>query len=137
MAEENKKCRCGKPKTPGRGDYCLDCYFDAFGDELDEHPVGGHRSAAKADAGPWSDKYAVVLEIQDMPVLGVFIANTQRPYRIPAGKENMAHNLLQKRGKFVVVADKKTLLENPFDLCEDDFDAPLDLEIPEEAQKDG
>ena len=28
----------------------------------------------------------------------------------------------------VIVADKKTLLENPFDLCEADFDEALELE---------
>lgn len=140
------KCKCGKNIIEGYGQYCEDCYFDAFGDFIDENPIGGHRSAVEItdleahekthhpNPGLWSEKYAIVLEMADMPVLGNFIANFKKPYRIPVGKENIAHNLLHKNGNMVIVADKKTLLDNPFDLCEYDFDDPQDLPI-EEATK--
>ena len=144
----DEKCKCGKSRTPGYGDYCKGCYFEAFGEFLDEHPDGGLLPAGceliddldgldgneithHPDPNLWSEKYAIVLEMADMPVLGNFIANFKKPYRIPVGKENLAHNLLHKKGNMVIVADKKTLLDNPFDLCEWDFNNAQDL--PTEA----
>lgn len=127
--EPTKKCKCGNPATPGRGDYCTDCYFDAFGDEIDQNPI--HRPGSIRH----SEKYAIVLEMADMPVLGNFIANFNKPYRVPIGKENLAHNLLHKKGNMVIVADKKTLLENPFDLCDADFDEALELDDIGKAQE--
>ena len=130
MNEPTKKCKCGKSVTPGRGDYCLDCYFDAFGELMDD--ISARPPPQQTDPSLWSDKYAIILEMSTMPVLGTFIANFERPYRIPVGKENSAHNLLHKKGNMVIVADKQTLLDNPFDLVGWDFDNPQDL--PEEVK---
>ena len=76
MEEKIKKCKCGRRVALGRGDYCEDCYFDAFGDELDQNPI--HRPGSIRE----SEKYAIVLEMADMPVLGNFIANFNKPYRV-------------------------------------------------------
>ena len=119
------KCKCGKPTDPSRGLYCLDCYFETFGDLIDD--IEALPPPQQTGPSLWSDKYAIVLEIANMPVLGTFIANFNRPYRIPIGKENVAYNLLQKKGVLVIVADKGTLINNPFDLVEGDFDNPQDL----------
>ncbi len=124
MDEQTKKCKCGNFATPGRGDYCTDCYFDAFDEAMEQHPIH-----PPTDKNKYSEKYAIVLEMADMPVLGNFIANFNKPYRIPIGKENMAHNLLHKKGNMVIVADKETLLENPFDLVDADFNEARDLPV--------
>lgn len=125
MNEPTKKCKCGNYASPGRGDYCSDCYFDAFGDEMEQNPI--HRPGSIRH----SEKYAIVLETGSFDGVRTFIANFQKPYRIPIGKENMAPILLQKTGKMVIVADKETLLENSFDLCEADFDEAQDLPLEE------
>lgn len=79
---------------------------------------------------PTTGKFAIVLRIMNMPVLGTFIANIGRPYVVPPGMENHAHNSLQRRGHMVIVADKETLLANPFDLCSEDFNEPMSLPNP-------
>lgn len=126
MNETTKKCKCGHPATPGRGDYCTDCFFDAADDAIEQFPI--HKPGSIRH----SEKYAIVLSIADMPVLGTFIANFRKPYRIPIGKENFAHNILKEKGNMVIVADKETLLENPFDLVEADFEEAS--ELPKEIE---
>lgn len=122
MNEPTKKCKCGNFATPGRGDYCTDCFFDAYDEAMEKYPIH-----PPTDRNKECEKYAIVLEMADMPVLGNFIANFNKPYRVPVGMENLAHNILHKKGNMVIVADKKTLLENPFDLVDADFDEAQDL----------
>ena len=83
---------------------------------------------------PPPQKYAVVLRIHVEPIVGGFIANTDRPYLVPEGQESRVRNTLSRMGTIgqvtVIIADKATLLANPFDLCEEDFNDPLP--VPDE-----
>ena len=74
-------------------------------------------------------KYAVVLTHQNLPVIGSFIANVMRPYAIPEGQENDVRNKLSEKFPkgMVGVADKETLISNPFDLYEEDFEKPIEV----------
>ena len=76
-------------------------------------------------------KYAIVLKI-----INVFgynsIVNTELPYLVPEGQERHAHFILGgQKERMVIIADKETLKNNPFDLYSDeDFEKarPLPLE---------
>jgi len=78
-------------------------------------------------AATGSPLWAVVLTICHEHGIGQFIANTTRPYRVPPDEAKRAHNVLGTLRNKVVVADKQTLMSNGFDLCEEDFDEPLEL----------
>jgi hypothetical protein len=77
-------------------------------------------------------RYAIVIKPNCSPIFpsAFVLVNSGRPYFVPKGKERQAYNALSaKRSptEMVVIADKYTLLHNPFDLCEVDFETPLSI----------
>lgn len=56
------------------------------------------------------------------------IVNHNKPFKVPEGKESHAHYILAgQKSRLVIVADKKTLMNNPFDLCQEDFKYAMEL----------
>jgi len=78
-------------------------------------------------------EYAIILEVNPCPstraFLGYdFISNTLRPHLL---RDTQDYNTLcnnKRKGSTVVRGTKEFLINNPFDVCEEDFKEPLDVD---------
>ena len=63
-------------------------------------------------------KYAVILEMTPSAII-----SPRKPYLIKTEEsERVFRRKMDRLGRMIVIADKQTLLNNPFDLTEEDFE---------------